>query len=239
MVSGSFKRVLRRTLSILLKSLIFLALFAILYLTIGYIASQIVVDPHGSKEVRDINIYLKSNGKHIDLVLPVTTDIVEWRSLLPCSNNLSKENDYDWVAFGWGDKGFFIDMPTWDDLTFSLAFKAAFWLSTTAMHITYYKEIQEDELCIKVAIGNQEYKQLIAYILKKFKRDERGEFIFIPTDATYGESDAFYEAKGRYNLFYSCNSWANYALKSANQKYLLWTFFDKPLLKIYNREKVY
>ena len=39
--------------------------------------------------------------------------------------------------------------------------------------------------------------------------------------------DAFYDAKGKYSLFYTCNTWANCALKAANQKASLWTVYDK------------
>jgi hypothetical protein len=43
----------------------------------------------------------------------------------------------------------------------------------------------------------------------------------------------FYNAKGRYSLFYTCNTWANQALKSANQKAALWTIFDFGIFQHY------
>lgn len=42
--------------------------------------------------------------------------------------------------------------------------------------------------------------------------------IFIPTDAVYGINDAFYDAKGKYSFFETCNTWANDGLKEAGQK---------------------
>jgi hypothetical protein len=50
---------------------------------------------------------------------------------------------------------------------------------------------------------------------------------------SYGKHAAFYEAKGSYNLFYTCNTWANQALKAANQKAALWTVLDKGIFYHY------
>jgi hypothetical protein len=60
-----------------------------------------------------------------------------------------------------------------------------------------------------------------------------GEFLKIETDAVYGKYDVFYEANGSYSLFYTCNSWANQALKSANQKAALWTISDSGIFRHY------
>ena len=40
------------------------------------------------------------------------------------------------------------------------------------------------------------------------------------------KADAFYDAKGSYNLTRTCNTWTNNALKAAGLKACLWTPFD-------------
>jgi hypothetical protein len=72
----------------------------------------------------------------------------------------------------------------------------------------------------------------VDYISNSFQSDS-GEFLKIETDAVYGKNDAFYEAKGSYSLFHTCNTWTNNALKSANQKAALWTATDKGILSHY------
>ena len=69
---------------------------------------------------------------------------------------------------GWGDKGFYLDTPSWADLKFSTAFKAVFGINTAAIHATYYKELKENELCKKIEISKEQYKDLVAYIQKSF-----------------------------------------------------------------------
>lgn len=223
---------LKTTLKILKKVIIGLIVSVALYFIIGYCCSLIVI-PEEKETSKEVSIFIKTNGKHTDIVVPVCNEVKDWSKKIPYHNNISQDSIYNYLAFGWGDKGFFIDMPTWDDLTFTLAFKAAFWLGTTAMHTTYYKDLKEDENCRRIVISKEQYARLVTFIEDKFKRDLEGNFINIKTDATYGNTDAFYEAKGRYNLFYSCNTWTNDALKIAGQKHCLWTFFDDPIFSIY------
>ena len=130
-----------------------------------------------------------------------------------------------YLAFGWGDKGFYLDTPEWSDLKASTAFKAVFGLSSSAMHTTFYKTMKADESCKSIRISLIEYQKLVGYISASFRRDDKQNNRWIPA-VSYGKRDAFYEAKGSYNLFYTCNTWANTALKTANQKASLWTVTD-------------
>ena len=89
--------------------------------------------------------------------------------------------------------------------------------------------MKEDEACKKIKISADEYQKLVAYISESFHRDIHKNVQWI-SDYSYGNSDAFYEAKGSYNLFYTCNTWANDALKITNQKASLWTVTDTGIL---------
>ena len=68
--------------------------------------------------------------------------------------------------------------------------------------------------------------------IKAFKKN--GKVIFIPTDAVYGINDAFYDAKGKYSFFETCNTWANDGLKEAGQKAALWTPSDLGIFQHYD-----
>ena len=74
----------------------------------------------------------------------------------------------------------------------------------------------------------------LKYIKNKFDRDKNGKVIFIPTDAVYGINDAFYDAKGKYSFFETCNTWANDGLKEAGQKAALWTPSDLGIFQHYD-----
>ncbi|GHU99941.1 hypothetical protein FACS1894159_04790 [Bacteroidia bacterium] len=182
---------------------------------------------------KQVAIYITTNGAHTDIVVPVRNSQMDWTLMLPLENILSPDTVYGYVGLGWGDKGFFLDMPTWDDLTPGLAFRATFWLNSTAMHATYYKYMREDASCRRIEISCEQYARLCRFIEGRFRRRADGRFILIPTDAVYGTTDAFYEARGRYNLFYTCNTWANSALAACGQRRCLWTVFDKGIFLKY------
>ena len=101
------------------------------------------------------------------------------------------------------------------------------------MHTTFHKTITEGAECKKIMISRDQYSRLITYVQKSFKTDSAGHIINIATKANYNNDDAFYEANRRYNLFYTCNTWANNALKACGQKACVWTSSDKGIFYMY------
>lgn len=182
---------------------------------------------------QEVNINLLSNGVHVDIVVPARHELKDWTLSFPYSRTRNTDTTYDCLAFGWGDKGFYLNTPTWDDLTFGTAFRAAFGLSTSAVHATYCKNLEEGNDCVALRISEDQYQRLIVFIEKSLDTDSTGRPVWIPTDAAYGMHDAFYEAKGRYHLFHTCNTWTNNALKACGQKACWWTPFESGVMKRY------
>jgi uncharacterized protein (TIGR02117 family) len=165
--------------------------------------------------------------------MPVKNALHDWSQKVLFSDNLSGRTDYKYIGIGWGDKGFYLDTPTWADLKFSTAFKAAFWLSESAMHCTFYDKMTEAADCKKIMISKNQYKKLVEFVDKKFDKDPFGNYILVPTKAVYGKNDAFYDAIGSYSFLYTCNTWTNDALKAAGQKAALWTPTDFGIFRHY------
>lgn len=199
--------------------------FIILYLLVAFIVAHIPVNSNPEKS-NDVAIYINSNGVHTDILVPIKNEIKDWSRDILYDHTKSKDSVMKYIAFGWGDKGFYLDTPEWSDLKTSTALKAAFYLGTSAMHTQFYNEVKEDEECVKVTISKKDYKDLVKYIEDSFALDKDHKVQWIP-NRSYGQYDAFYEANGKYSLFYTCNTWANNALKAGNQKAALWTPYDK------------
>lgn len=222
------KKALKTTGKTLYIILELLCLYIIAGLFIPYITVNRNVEKNGS-----VAIYILSNGVHTDLVVPIKNDQMDWNQLVKADDTVGKDSAANFVAFGWGDKGFYLDTPTWAELKFSTAFKAAFALGESAIHTTFYKEMIEGENCIKINISRQNYKRLIYFIENSFDKDVNGNLINIKTNAVYGTNDTFYESKGTYNLFYTCNTWANNGLKACNQKAGMWALLDEGIFYHY------
>ena len=176
-----------------------------------------------------------SNGVHTDVVVPVRNEIMDWSQLLKFEDTDTKDPTYKYAGIGWGDKGFYLQTPEWKDLKLSVALKAALHLGSSAIHATFYHRIDTtQEKCKALNISNEDYKLLAGYIKNSFDLDAKGNSIHIPsTDDGYGDSDAFYEAKGSYSLFYTCNTWTNNALKAANQRASWWALMDRQIFYHY------
>ncbi len=221
-----------KTIKKLLKYIAIFILSLFTYLLIVTLLSFISVNEDLAENQQEIPIYILTNGVHTDIVLPIKNEHHDWSTQLKFEHTKSKDSTYQYVALGWGDKGFYLETPTWADLKTSTAIKAASGLSTSAMHVTFYKHLKENQSCKKIQISVESYKKLIAFINESFQI-KSGEFLKIETNAVYGKHDVFYEANGSYSLFYTCNSWANQALKSANQKAALWTISDSGIFRHY------
>lgn len=201
-------------------SLIVIYVIAVLLLPI------IPVQKKPTTEIADVPIYIYTNGVHTDLVMPIQSKTLDWSDKLPFRNTKSQQTDFDYVGIGWGDKGFYLDTPTWSQLKPTTAFYAAFWLGESAMHCTFYKAMQEGADCKKIMLTQTQYQALTNFVDAKFDKNANGKNILIPTKAVYGDNDSFYEAQGSYSFLNTCNTWTNNALKIAGQKAALWTATD-------------
>lgn len=207
--------------------------FGLLYLAADFILSRIPAYKSMDQTDDSLSIYILSNGVHTDLVFPVKSSYIDWHTIFPYEQTLGQDSTKQWLAVGWGDKGFYLNTPEWKDLSLKTALVAGLGIGETALHVTYYRSLTEDDSCIKVDITEEQYRQLVNFVKQSLELDVQGHPIYIETTAQYGDNDAFYEALGAYNLFYSCNTWTNKALKKAKLPSAVWTVFDKGILRHY------
>jgi uncharacterized protein (TIGR02117 family) len=152
------------------------------YLGAAYLLSNI----HTSREEqnkKEIAIYILTNGVHTDIVVPIVSSEMDWSKYVKFSNTTNQDSNFTYLAMGWGDKGFYLETPTWADLKFSVAYKAAFGLSTSAIHATFYKKMFIGNQCKQIWLSKTQYQSLITYIKDSFKLDSNHAFIHIPTSA--------------------------------------------------------
>lgn len=215
----------KRSLKTLGWAVIGIISFLVLYVVAALLISKISVNSDVAQKDKTIEIFILSNGVHTDIVVPIKNEFKDWSKEICFHHTKSKDSLVNYLAFGWGDKGFYLNTPEWSDLKASTALNAAFGLSSSAIHTTFFKNMKENACCRKIKISAEEYQKLVTYIFESFEFDSSKRVQWI-SNYSYGNRDAFYEAKGSYNLFYTCNTWANNALKIANQKASLWTVTD-------------
>ena len=197
----------------------------LLYLGVAAVLTWIPVNRDFEPDPDGVVIYIESNGVHVDLVVPVVTDTIDWRTVIPVDPFGRHLKRY--VSFGWGDRDFFINTPTWSDLTVGTAVSAVFLPSRTAMHVEYdYAAPRLGDRAREVRISAERYPDLVEHIRSGFKLDGEGEAILIDHPGYDPGYDRFYEGAGSYSLWTTCNNWTNAGLKAAGVKTATWAPFE-------------
>ena len=198
------------------------------YLLISLILTYIPVHVKGDSEEKMHTIYLHSNGVHLDIALPIE----QMDSTL--LEGLKYDHRDRYLSFGWGDKNFYLNTPTWGDLTAKNAFRALFITSPSLIHLTRYT--QRRNHWAEINLDQKQANSLSKYIQQTFALDQNEQKILL-VDQGYSYRDDFYEATGSFSAFRTCNSWVNGALKNSDVKACLWTPFDFRLLNMHKKNK--
>ena len=169
-----------------------------------------------------IEVFVFSNGMHTDFIVPAVSNEINWHTWVN-PNDFNDPKNPDYMSIGWGDKGFYLDIPTWDDLTFSIAAKAILLPSPTAMHVTYiYRKPIPNKHTKRLVLTSQQYLILIEHIKDSFTQGTNDLPILINCVSHYNTNDNFYEANKSYHAFRTCNNWTNLALKKMSVKTSAW-----------------
>ncbi len=118
-------------------------------------------------------IYLRTNGVHAELILPTRAGNTDWSIEHPPAHMRSLSEPLEWVAFGWGDRGFFAQTPTWADLKPGTALMALSGFGPGAMHVEYI-ESPRSYKAREVRVSPEQYARLVAFIRGSFERDATG-----------------------------------------------------------------
>lgn len=208
------RRTLRgRVCRALLRCFLLVVLPLVLYFLV-VLVGLIPVNNDFAPAADGVDVTVTSTEIHTDLILPLHNDVMDWRPLFPPADFAG---DVGWatrVAFGWGNKEFYVDTRTYADLKAGTVVRAAFWPSPTCMHVDMWDDADTYPGARTVRLSREQYRRLADYILGTFRRDEAGRLLPIKGGA-YRANDAFYHANGSYHALNTCNCWAGRGLKAA------------------------
>ncbi|TCL09287.1 uncharacterized protein (TIGR02117 family) [Shimia isoporae] len=126
---------------------------------------------------------------------------------------LAQFPEADWFEFGWGDTGFYFEVPAYENVTLAIGAKALLWPSDSVMHIstgsgTPFAVFSHSD-GVEIPVTDDALVQMLAFI-------ESGAATDVPLGpGLYGVS-RFYQGRGAYHLFQTCNSWVSQALRAGD-----------------------
>lgn len=213
--------------SLLGSLLLLIFLVAVVYLILLPLGSLIPVNRKFKHAAQGIDIFVSTNGMHVDFIVPSQHPSFDWTKIIdsaPYSKSLSQ---YSYLGIGWGDPGFYLELETWDKLSLKIAAKAMLIPTSTIMHVTGYDALPTEELRVeKITLSENQFVYLNNFIYKAFALKNNQEPDLIP-NVGYTEHDNFYQAHGVYHAFHTCNYWVNKGLKQIGVRTPLWSPFDR------------
>jgi uncharacterized protein (TIGR02117 family) len=222
-------KLVKRILRIILLFFVGLFLISAIYILSAIVLGLTPVNKKYEQVEQGTRVFISSNGVHLDIVIPMTSAHIDWQTFIPANHYEIRYANSKFIGFGWGEKEFYINTPTWAELRYSIAAKAMLWPTDAAMHVSYYPRAPLlDKKTTEIILSEVEYQKLIDYILGSFILNDEGPNL-IP-GAGYSGWDNFYEAYGSYHLFYTSNEWINEALKVIGVRTAVWSPFDKGVL---------
>ena len=195
------------------------------YVGAGLIGGLIPANHTWRPPADGITVYVESNGIHTGLVLPKVAAGIDWRPRVPAAALRDpRYAAFDHLVFGWGERAFYLETPTWADVKARTILAAAIGSDRTLMHVEHVPRPRVGPDVRRIVLRPAEYRALARYIAASFG----------PRSAAlpgYGRADAFYEARGRYDAVRTCNAWTGNALAQAGVRVGAWTPFPSTVLR--------
>jgi len=206
--------------------LLLFVVVVLIYFTVALILMLIPAKGWDYAQDKSYPIYISTNGLHASFTLPVKVAETDWRSYFPVKHFPGVDSNFQYISFGWGDRDFYLNTPTWDDLSISTTSRALFWPTRSIVQVTYWKDYQCDDAdCRKLYLSRSQIDALKEYIKHTIQGGEQPSLKPI-SNSGYTRYDRFYEANGKYSCLNTCNNWLNRGLKKMGFKTSMWSPLD-------------
>ena len=207
----------------LVRLLLVLVALPVTWFLAAFLLGAIPANSDWREPARGVQLYVRTNGVHTWILMPKTNAIMDWRPYAPPGHLRDpRYGEGDYIAVGYGNRQFYLNTPTWADLTVRNAFYAAFGGGPPLLHVEHEFRPQPSEYTRPLRVTPGEYRRLVDFIRPRFRRDSRGRTIPV-LGRGYNDWDMFYEAQGGYSFVFTCNEWTGRALRTAGVRTGLWT----------------
>jgi uncharacterized protein (TIGR02117 family) len=177
---------------------------------------------------RGVIVFVNTNGVHTGIGMPAVNEIMDWRPYVPAAH-LRRPIAADYVFIGYGHRDFYLNTPSWAELSLSTAANAAFGLGPTLVHVDHVTGPGESSEQKALTLSPDEYRRLVDFIRPRFRLGTDGRTLPV-LGRGYGDHDMFYEAEGGYSAWLTCNEWTGRALRAAGVRMGFWTPVEQSVM---------
>jgi uncharacterized protein (TIGR02117 family) len=157
---------------------------------------------------------------HFDLMLPMTPAMRAHFGFAQAAGVPLDNPDVEWLIVGWGAREFYTSTAALSDMNVS-----AVWHGVTGdnsvMHLDVAGNLRGVDAIEFLPLSGVQMAALLSTIDAKFQRDQAGHPIALSN--RFSDHDAFFEARGGFSIFYTCNAWIGSTLRAAGVPFGIWT----------------
>jgi uncharacterized protein (TIGR02117 family) len=165
-------------------------------------------------------IFVVSHGYHAGIVVPrhALADAASRRGLSALGQISTRFAAFDRLEIGWGDEGFYREVPTAASLTVAMAARALFRPGNrSVLHIVGINDDPRAAFArsdmVRIELGEASFARLLDKLDATFARDATGRLEDLGP-GLYGPS-LFFRANGTFHVFNVCNHWLSDLLDAA------------------------
>ena len=230
------RRILARGLAVLVAVTALLASFAAVYVAAGILGALIPGPVGRSASPGDLSrgdnfggtggggstrIALLGGPLHYDIVLPLTPGIRTGFAFAESGGVPVFYDGAEWLIVGWGAEGFYTTTH-WADRRIVPVVWRAITGDASVIRLETGGPVTDPRGIVWIDLDERRLEALAAAILGSFARDARDEAIPLDYEG-YSGTDAFFRAKGRFDIFRTCNAWVGRTLRRAGIPFGVWT----------------
>ena len=164
------------------------------------------------------SVYVISNGVHTSFLVPRKT-CFSWDKTLDYS--LFRNPHFHFLIFGWGEREFYRNTPTWDEFNSMDGVRALFFSEASAMHVSVKGFTKVPSDAVELKLSEKRCKTLMGYLNSSFELDKN--FQAKSMFKGYGVDDHFFHSPLHYSLFQTCNTWTAVGLREIDAPTPLWS----------------
>ncbi len=164
-----------------------------------------------------VEIILAQGVIHYDILIPLDD---EARSVFGFAEEAGvplTDPAAEWLSLGWGSKAFYTQTGTYGDISLGTTWRAAAG-DSGAIRIEVYGPLPDHPKLRRVTVSPEQ----LAALRSAIRRDMTLEPVPLDVEG-FSDTDAFYPADGRFNMFRTCNVWVGEVMAQAGLPMGVWT----------------
>lgn len=191
-----------------------------LYFLAALIGSAIPANPDWREPEHGITLFVETNGVHVSLIVPMAAAGQDLSNLIRPEHLADRDLYGTHAMIGWGHGRVYRNARTWGDVQVGDVASAIVGSDDTTLHIYHLVDPRPAPHRKRFRVSQQDYAKIIGAIRSTFRLAADGQSRAYPA---YAPDNLFYDSKGHYSAYTTCNEWTGAVLRKAGVRIGIWT----------------